>query len=288
MGLKAVKPSGDPARKIKILMSGEAGVGKTWAALDFPASYYIDVEGSAKLPHYSEKLLASGGMYFGEEQGANVFDTVNNEIKELATTDHEFKSVVVDSFTRLYNNAAAEAEKSVGNDYGKDRKEANKPARTFVNWLSKLDTNVVCICHSKKLFLTDDKEKKEKYATTYDGFDKLEYEFDLWLEIFAGKGQARKALVRKSRYPQFVAGQEFPWSFKEFAARFGGDVFAKAHKFVQANTATIGEFEQLFSKAGMSQEWREKMLTANKASSLEEVSDSKLKEYIEQFKKKLA
>lgn len=288
MGLKAVKPVGDPARKIKILLSGEAGAGKTWASLDFPKPYYIDVEGSAKLPHYAERLASSEGAYFGVDQGSNDFDTVNREIQELATTDHDYKTVVLDSFTRLYNNCAAEAEKAVGNDYGKDRKEANKPARKFVNWIHKLDTNLVVICHSKKIFFSDEKEKKEKYNTTYDGFDKLDYELDLWLEILMGKGNQRKALVRKSRFPQFTLGSEFPWSFSDFSKRFGGDVFAKATAFVPATQASIGEFETLFPKTGLNNEWREKMLTANKAASLEEVSETKIREYIEQFKKKIA
>ncbi len=49
----------------KIILSGDAGVGKTWFSLDFPSCYYIDIEGSAERSHYSEKLAAGGGAYFG-------------------------------------------------------------------------------------------------------------------------------------------------------------------------------------------------------------------------------
>lgn len=288
MALKAIKPKGDPARKIKILLSGEAGVGKTWAALDFPAAYYIDVEGSAKLPHYAKKLVDSGGSYFGVDQGAGDFHAVNREIKELATTDHDFLTVVVDSFTRVYQNAASQAEEEVGNDFGKDKKEANKPARTYCNWLHKIDMNLVTICHSKKLYLNDEKEKKEKYNTTFDGYDKLDYEHDLWIEVFGGKGDKRKALVRKSRFEQFPLGTEFLWSFKEFAARFGGKVFEKGAKFVQVTAEHMVEFSVLAQKAGITEAWKKEMLKANNALSIEEVSDAKIVEYIESFKKKIS
>lgn len=286
-GLRAVKPVASPSRKIKMLLSGGAGAGKTWAALDFPQAFYIDTEGSLSLPEYAPKLASSGGMVLGIEQGSSDFKTVNEEIQTLATTDHDFKTVVIDSFTKMYMNSCAEAEKTLGNDYGKDKKEANKEARKFVNWVSKIDCNVCIVCHSKTLFL-DEKEKKEKHNTTFDGYDKLDYELDLWIEIFQMKNGARKAVVRKSRLSQFATNAEFPWSFSEFAKRHGGQVFAKAEKFVPATAETVGEFETLFTKAGMSIDWREKMLTANKATTLSEVSDLKLKEYIEQMRKKVS
>ena len=47
--LKAVKPEARGSQRAKIIISGGAGVGKTYFALDFPSVYYIDVEGSAEL-----------------------------------------------------------------------------------------------------------------------------------------------------------------------------------------------------------------------------------------------
>jgi hypothetical protein len=58
--LLAVSPDTVEPKKPKILIFGPAGVGKTWAALDFPGVYYIDTEGGADLGHYRERLKAAG------------------------------------------------------------------------------------------------------------------------------------------------------------------------------------------------------------------------------------
>jgi len=71
--LKAKKPDLIKPKRIKMLVFGKAGVGKTWTALDFPNCYYIDSEGGATENEYKEKLKASGGMYLGQEDGANDF-----------------------------------------------------------------------------------------------------------------------------------------------------------------------------------------------------------------------
>jgi len=67
--LKGHAPELIKPRKPKILVYGASGVGKTWAALDFPDVYMIDVEGGATQPEYREKLAASGGLYLGRTMG---------------------------------------------------------------------------------------------------------------------------------------------------------------------------------------------------------------------------
>ena len=91
---KAIKPKSANASKPKILIFGKSGVGKTWASLDFPNTFYIDTEGGANLEHYTDKLAKSGGMYFGVEQGSRDFATVVELVKELATTKQPTSSWV--------------------------------------------------------------------------------------------------------------------------------------------------------------------------------------------------
>jgi len=112
--LKAVDPKAAEPTKPKIMIFGAAGVGKTWTALDFPNVYYIDTEGGANRAHYTDKLKSSGGSYFGIEQGSQDFSEVIGQVEALATEEHHFKTIVLDSGTKLYDLARQEfAEKFV-------------------------------------------------------------------------------------------------------------------------------------------------------------------------------
>src|SRR5688572_1213897 len=156
--LRARKPDAGSITKPKILIFGPPNVGKTWVSLDFPSVYYIDTEGGASLPQYQAKLEKAGGVYMGKEEGSQDFTTVINEIQTLATVKHDYLTSVIDSFSKLYNVAATIAEQKVGNDFGKDKKEAQKPTRQLLMWLERIDMNVVLICHAKEKWARHGKE----------------------------------------------------------------------------------------------------------------------------------
>ena len=213
--LKAVQPIGIPQSKPKIVVYGKAGVGKTWASLDFPNVYYIDSEGGATGTRYIEKLKTANGAYMGAEQGAGDFDEVIAQVKALATEKHPFKTLVIDSFTKIFiNEIAKEAERisAAGNkdEFGASKKPAVKKSRDFVRWLGLLDMNVILICHEKQLY-----EKGEAVGFTFDGYEKLDYELDLVLQVLK-TGASRKARIVKSRLESFPEGNLIDWSFKDF------------------------------------------------------------------------
>ncbi len=105
--LKGVDPVQAKQSKPKILVWGKSGVGKSWGALDFPSCYFVDCEGGSNLPRYTEKLKKSGGLYFGPEHGANDFAAVTEEIITLATTKHNFRTLVIDSGSKIMGTAVA-------------------------------------------------------------------------------------------------------------------------------------------------------------------------------------
>jgi GTPase SAR1 family protein len=147
--LKGKSPELVKPGKIKAVLYGISGVGKTTLALSFPAPYYIDVEGGAKGPQYRELLKASGGAYMGPEDGTLSFDTVIEQMIALATEKHGFKTLIVDSLTKLFQTAiATEAERLGDKDvFGASKKPAVAAMRRLVMWTSRLDLNVWFICH---------------------------------------------------------------------------------------------------------------------------------------------
>lgn len=239
--LKAVDPKSAEPSKPKILIFGKPGAGKTWTSLDFPSAYYMDTEGGADLGHYTEKLKKAGGVYFGPEQGSLDFQTVLEQVQALATEKHEYKTLIIDSISKLFALEIAKEADRLGdkNGFGADKKPAIAYMRKLVSWLTRLDMNVIMIAHEKPMWGIDSKGERTEIGVTFDAWDKLEYELHLCLNIFK-QGKDHKARVTKTRLTGFPTAEVFPWSYPDFASRYGKDVIEK-----EATQLIIASAEQL-------------------------------------------
>ena len=284
--LKAVDPKAAEPSKPKVLIFGKPGVGKTWTSLDFPNVYYIDTEGGADMEHYTDKLKASGGAYFGPDQGSLEFNSVIAEVQALATEDHAFKTLVIDSISKLYNIAAAEAAERGGDDFGRDKKEANKPMRRLINWLNRLDMNVILIAHEKPMWGGSGSDRAV-IGETFDCYDKLEYELHLCLQI-AKQGTSRKAKVKKSRLTGFPDADTFDWSYGEFAKRYGKDIIEKAGKsIVLASAEQVSEVKRLVDLLKVSEDDLAKAFTKYGVAAFEEMDSDTIDKVITGLRSKL-
>lgn len=282
--LRAVKPSIHKKPKPKVLVYGGAGVGKTWASLGFPSVYYIDTEGGAEQSHYQQKLIDAGGAYMGRAEGALSFDTVIEQVEALATKKHDFKTIVIDSITKVFNETYAREEQRLGhNEYGAARKPAVTAMRRLVSWLMRVDMNVILIAHEKALF-----EKGEEIGKTFDCWDKLLYELDLTLAI-KKQGPDRIARVVKSRIFDFPDGSSFPWSYEEFSNRYGQDVIESDEK-EQVELISEEDLDRLRNQIALlnvTQEQQDKWLTAAKCESFAEMDAEKASQLIHMLNEKL-
>ena len=286
--LKAVDPKAAAPSKPKILIFGKPGVGKTWVALDFPSVYYIDTEGGADLNHYTDKLKASGGMYYGPDQGSTSFDDIIDQIKALAVEKHEFRTVVIDSISKLFNIAVANEAERLGdkNAFGADKKPAIANMRRLVAWLTKLDMNVILIAHEKPQWGIDSRGERTEIGTTFDGWDKLEYELHLCLNIVK-MGDSRKARIRKSRLTGFPDAAMMEWSYAEFATRYGKDIIEqKPVQLVLATPDQIAEVTRLLEIVKLSESTKDKWIDENR-NNLGEVEAEKIDEIIKHLKGKI-
>ncbi|MFA5340441.1 MAG: AAA family ATPase [Clostridia bacterium] len=241
MALRAKNPEKVTPSKPKFLISGASGIGKTFFALDFPKPYLIDCEGGASRQQYQDKLKAKGGVYLGKDEGSQDFKVVIEEIKQLIETKHDYKTLIIDSFTFLYLLEAAKAEAEIGSDFGKDKKEANKPTRQLIRWIEKLDMTVILICHAKEKWVRRGKEIVSE-GTTFDGYDKLEYILDLWIEILT-RGDSAKFKVKKSRIESLVQNEIYDLKYEKFAELYGKDVLEK--DVIPVAMATIEQVERI-------------------------------------------
>lgn len=262
--LKASDPKSAKPSKPKILIFGKPGVGKTWASLDFPSVYYIDCEAGANLSHYTDKLKASGGMYLGPADGANDLQTVAEEIITLATTQHSFRTLVIDSFSKLFNSSISreyqrmqEGGRDMEKTFGAEKKAPLNIVRRIISWLEKLDMTVILVCHQKDVWADN-----KMVGVTFDGWDKLEHELHLCLNIVQ-QGPARVARITKTRFKEFELGTGFSWSYAEFSKRFGRDVIeAPAAPFVPAPAERVAQLAALIDvlkvDAETTDKWKDK------------------------------
>ncbi len=239
MSLRAIKPGEAKPSKVKMLVAGNPGCGKTWFALDWPMPYLIDAEGGAVREQYQNKLKKVNGLYFGQGQGAGNFSDVIEEVKTLATTTHDRKTLIIDSFSHLYLEEAARAEEKIGNDFGRDKKEANKPTRQLMRWINKCDMNVILVAHNKAKWVRKGTEIFQE-GNTFDGYSKLEYDLDLYIEILPGY---KNFIIKKSRIESLPQEQTMPLSYKNFAEIYGAEIIEADVK--PANMASKKQIKQI-------------------------------------------
>jgi len=208
MALKATKPCAQEKR-LKLFMYGDAGVGKTTAACIMPAPYIIDAENGTD--HYSELINTGGGVVLHTTD----IDEVIDEVRQLRIVEHKYKTLVVDPITPLYFDLVEKCEKSVGSEWGRHYSEANKYMRRLVNLLMALDMNVIITAHSKVVYGDDMK----KMGITFDGWKRLDYIFDLVLELRKQTPTKRYAKVVKTRLSNFPDGETFEFTFDSLAER---------------------------------------------------------------------
>ena len=260
--LKAKAPSEVKAGKTKALIFGKSGVGKTWFTLTFPTPYYVDTEGGADLRHYQERLAKAGGAYMGPEEGSLDFGTVIEQMQALATEKHGYKTLIVDSITKLYQTAIAnEAERLGDKDaFGASKKPAIQAMRRLVNWAMKLDMNVLFVAHESAEWGLVNGQRQE-IGQQPDVWDKLIYELDLTLRA-EKRGPTRVAVVRKSRLLGFPDGETFPLEFADFAERYGKDSIEGAVQAITlAGAEQVAEIKRLLDTVKVSDAEVEKLLT---------------------------
>ncbi len=279
MALKGKKPVVSESR-LKVMFYGAAGVGKTMAAIQFPKPYIIDTEGSTNKPQYVKAIEKSDGAVLMTVD----FDEMINEIRELLTSKHEYKTLVIDSLTLLYNDLLEKSERKVGTDFGRHYGEANKHMKRLLNYLFRLDMNVIITCHSKNEYGNN----LSILGTTFDGYKKLDYLFDLVFDINK-KGKDRLGIVKKSRIESFPDGDTFKFCYDEIATRYGRSVLERdAVEQKLATDAQIKELVTLVDILKVDEEVCQKWLDKAQSETWKDMSQDNIDKCIAYLKDKIS
>jgi hypothetical protein len=283
--LKGKDPSVVEAGKTKMLIFGASGVGKTWFSLGFPTPYYIDTENGADLKHYQERLKVAGGAYLGTEDGSLDYDVIIDQMQALATEKHPYKTLIIDSITKLFQTAIANEQERLGDKdaFGASKKPAVAGMRRLVNWATKLDMNILFLAHEVPEWGVNPKSgMREEIGKIPDVWDKLVYELDLGLRIIRrGKEYPATAIVHKSRLLGFPLNDSFPLDYNTFSEKYGKNyIEAETKTIVLATPEQVSKMNTLLDIFKIPFEEQEKMLTKGSASKWEELESSQIDKYI--------
>jgi len=278
MALKGKKPAVIESR-LKALFYGSAGVGKTMAAIQFPKPYIIDTEGSTNKPQYVDAIEKSGGAVLMTVN----FDEMIAEVRELLTTEHEYKTLVIDSLTLLYNDLLDKAERKVGSEFGRHYGEANKRMKQLLNLLFRLDMNVIITSHSKNEY----GQNLSVLGQTFDCYKKLDYLFDLVFEI-QKRGNNRVALIKKSRIVTLPDGDALPFSYDEIANRYGREVLERDAKAQELATFDeVFELKRLIDLLKVPHETVQKWLDKSQSEQLTDMPQDAVQKCIDHLQKQI-
>ncbi len=204
----------EQAPLIKVLAYGPSGIGKTWFALAFPGPIaVIDTE--------------MGTAHYGSREGLSRFDVISTKsyleakkaVDWLASGDHQYKTVVVDPITVLYEVLQEAASVRRASKSGVSLLDTDLQmldwARIKSQWkalmtsLTNLPVHVVAIARQKDL-MEKRGDEMVKVGVKFDAEKSADYAFDVVLRFGLAKpgtgdasadGVTRAALVEKDRTP---------------------------------------------------------------------------------------
>jgi len=242
MVLKGSKPKAVNNR-LKMFIYGQAGIGKTLCSLQFPNAYIIDTERGTN--NYNEIINKSNSAVLQ----TLLPDEIKAELKELLTTKHEYRTLIIDPITQVYN-AVQEKWTKIFEKHSKTTKESEiqdfgmrywskikSEFKSIQRMLLALDMNVIVIAHQKDVYGTN----FSKIGTTFDSMRGDDYFFDLIFQVIK-KGDQRIAITIKERAS--IGANKFPnefeWSYANFIKFYGKEIIEKeATPVAMADKETI-------------------------------------------------
>ena len=226
MPLDAKKPQ-KSEKRFKAIIFGEPSTFKTFTSIQFPNPYLIDTEGGAKHDQYVDMINEKNGAVLETDE----LNQIVKNVQSLATEQHPYKTLIIDSATILYKIWCDEGESTVGNVWAAHTKYAEKKLRHLYDWLRRIDMNVIVIAHSRK-----------KYESRYNAKGKLEvvdvgnqadlqkgidYAFDLIIEV-KRENNKRIAKIYKSRITEFKENDIFEFDYPNLTKRYDENALSRA------------------------------------------------------------
>ncbi len=266
-------------QRLKAMFFGEMGTGKSTVSCQFPNTAYIDTEDTASKKKYAKAISDNNGQVLATGD----FDEILSQVKELMSTKHDFKTLVIDSLTIPYDNLQADCERVVGNEFGRHVTAANKKMKLLVNLLLRIDMNVIVTCQAKKEYGNN----MSVIGQTYSCYNRLGYMFDLVFETQV-RGDKFVAVTKKSRIDEFPMNETFSFSYDEVIKRYGAQCIEKEVIPQElASKKQVDEVLRLIDLFKIPEETYIKWTEKHNAESFDELSSEVIDKIIDHLKSKI-
>lgn len=197
--------------KIKIMIWGEPGSGKSRFGLSAPSPLVIDLEGSTRL--YANEF----DFWVAE------IDKTSNDIQSPVALTYKIiqeimageykdrKTIVIDPITDLLDNLETiclnQYEKMIGKNVstlnalekGKWYSFRRDKARELLNMIKDLPMNVILVTRTKNVWGKNEENKMAPIDKTYDALDIVESLMDVVIQLKKDSKDNVSAIVKKSR-----------------------------------------------------------------------------------------
>lgn len=280
MPLRGQKPT-TVEKRMKCLFYGPPGAGKTTAAIQFPKPYLIDTERGAVNDQYVDLLNKAGGSYLFTTSA----DELIAEVMALISEKHEYRTLIIDPLTVIYNDLIDRSAEKNGTEFGRHKIEPDRKVKHLLTKLTQLDMNVIITSHAKDKWVRSKDAKGKDVAVqegmTFDCYGRLDYLFDLVFEV-GKRGKDRIGTVKKTRVVGFPEGEVFPFGYEEIARRYGKDVLERgAVPVLLATPEQIAELNELIEPRADRDTLLSKWLERAEAESLSELTREQIAKCIE-------
>jgi len=268
------------------------GLGKTTAAINWPKAVIIDMEHGTD--NYHDTIIKNGSVVLHTTNP----DEVKDEIKTLLTEKHDYRTIVIDPVTILYQaiqekwtrifSKYADTEKATElQDFGfRYWAKVKSDYKSIMRMLLACDMNVILTAHQKDLY----GEGMKKVGFGSDSMKGDEHIFDYVFQLtMDGKGR-RTAITKKERAEvgkaKFPA--EFEWSYANFKVYYGAESLERESTPVPLATADqVAEIKRLLGIVKVDEAWETDVLTKADVDGWEELTADKIAKCIEFLNKKL-
>lgn len=273
-------------RRLKLLLWGDSGAGKTTLALRFPGCVVIDLEGGTEL---------YGGAFTFDVLKATTADETMAAVDWLLVNPHEYRTLIIDPITVYWD--ALQAKWDViflqrnkggkghhGEFYEKQPKDwvtLKAAFKEFIRKLIALDMNVIVTARQKAQYA--DSGFMRVVGETFDGEKSLPYLFDTILHLYRDDTGRFMAANMKDRSNRLPSGK-FEVSYALLEQCLGADALDRAPTPVAM--VTVQQLEGLrhfITASGMKPDAVIERLRAYGAGSLESLTEANAQLIIDKF-----